>query len=316
MKTKDAYLFPVIAGCFLVGLYLLFKFINKDYVNLLLNVYFLIFGFFALVATLHILMEVAYSSFANINLLPRFKFTVPLIKTQVDATILDAIGTAAGIALIGWYVLTKHWVASNLLGLAFSIQGIAFLALPNYKTGAILLGGLFFYDIFFVFATDVMVTVAKSFDAPIKLLIPKDIWASTYSFSMLGLGDIVLPGVFLAFLLRYDAFRAKRKVNFASPYFTTGFIAYVLGLFLTIYIMHTFQAAQPALLYLVPACLGSSALAAVFLKDVKGILKYTEDEDEEPKDASAKKEETNGAASADSKSKEAQFIQKKLKKAN
>ena len=55
-------------------------------------------------------------------------------------------------------------------------------------------GGLFVYDVFFVFATDVMVTVAKSFDAPIKLLIPKDIWAPTYNFSMLGLGDIVLPG--------------------------------------------------------------------------------------------------------------------------
>ena len=35
------------------------------------------------------------------------------------------------------------------------------LSLPNYKTGAMLLGGLFFYDVFWVFGTDVMVTVAK-----------------------------------------------------------------------------------------------------------------------------------------------------------
>ena len=33
--------------------------------------------------------------------------------------------------------------------------------------------GLFFYDIFWVFFTPVMVTVAKSFDAPIKLLFPR-----------------------------------------------------------------------------------------------------------------------------------------------
>jgi len=57
----------------------------------------------------------------------------------VDATVLDVIGAAAGVALIGWYVATKHWIASNLLGLAFSIQGIAFLTLPNYKIGATLL---------------------------------------------------------------------------------------------------------------------------------------------------------------------------------
>jgi Signal peptide peptidase len=32
-----------------------------------------------------------------------------------------------------------------------------------------MLVGLFFYDIFWVFGTDVMVTVAKSFDGPIKV---------------------------------------------------------------------------------------------------------------------------------------------------
>ena len=36
--------------------------------------------------------------------------------------------------------------------------------------GVILLAGLFVYDIFWVFCTPVMVAVAKSFDAPIKLL--------------------------------------------------------------------------------------------------------------------------------------------------
>ncbi|MGS7457275.1 hypothetical protein [Mycobacterium tuberculosis] len=32
--------------------------------------------------------------------------------------------------------------------------------------------GLFFYDIFWVFFTPVMVSVAKSFDAPIKVSVP------------------------------------------------------------------------------------------------------------------------------------------------
>lgn len=39
--------------------------------------------------------------------------------------------------------------------------------------GAVLLSGLFVYDIFWVFGTPVMVTVAKSLDAPIKLLFPR-----------------------------------------------------------------------------------------------------------------------------------------------
>ena len=49
-----------------------------------------------------------------------------------------------------------------------------------------------------------MVTVAKNFDAPVKLLFPKNIFADVYQFSMLGLGDIVIPGIVVALMLRFD----------------------------------------------------------------------------------------------------------------
>jgi minor histocompatibility antigen H13 len=62
----------------------------------------------------------------------------------------------------------QHWIAYNLFGMAFAINGVELLHLNNVVTGCILLGGLFFYDIFWVFGTNVMVTVAKSFEAPIK----------------------------------------------------------------------------------------------------------------------------------------------------
>ena len=52
-----------------------------------------------------------------------------------------------------------------------------------------------------------MVTVAKSFDAPIKLVFPQDLLENglaAKNFAMLGLGDIVIPGIFIALMLRYD----------------------------------------------------------------------------------------------------------------
>ena len=76
--------------------------------------------------------------------------------------------------------MKKHWIANNLLGMAFAINGVELLHLNNVITGCILLGGLFFYDIFWVFGTDVMVTVAKSFEAPIKLVFPQvscELWS-------------------------------------------------------------------------------------------------------------------------------------------
>lgn len=73
------------------------------------------------------------------------------------------------------------------------VQGIAMLNLGSTQVGMILLWGLFFYDIFWVFFTPVMVTVAKNIDGPIKLLFPATMeWKN---FNMLGLGDIVIPGM-------------------------------------------------------------------------------------------------------------------------
>jgi minor histocompatibility antigen H13 len=65
-------------------------------------------------------------------------------------------------------------------------QALEFLSVGSVQIGAILLCGLFVYDIFWVFCTPVMVAVAKSFDAPIKLLFPRML-ASLLS------GEVSLP---------------------------------------------------------------------------------------------------------------------------
>jgi minor histocompatibility antigen H13 len=102
-----------------------------------------------------------------------------------------------------------------VLAILFCVHGIQSLFLGNFSTGFILLSLLFFYDIFFVFGTDVMLTVAKSIDAPIKLLFPRDWNADPVEYSLLGLGDIVLPGVFIALCLRYDIIKSldAGKIN-------------------------------------------------------------------------------------------------------
>lgn len=106
--------------------------------------------------------------------------------------------------LTAYYFITKNWIANNIFGIAFSISGIQAIILPDFRIGFILLWGLFFYDIFWVYGTDVMITVAKSLDAPIKLLFPLDLTTVPPKFSMLGLGDIVIPGIFVALCLKFD----------------------------------------------------------------------------------------------------------------
>jgi len=247
---------------------------------MLLTAYFLLFGILAVSATLRPIFAPLFAK----NEKP-WKFSwKPFWKSkdpfELEFGKADIVSLIAASAIGAWYVYTKHWISNNILGLSFSIQGVAMLSLGSYKVGCILLGGLFFYDIFWVFGTDVMVTVAKSFDAPVKLLFPKHLMAETLEFSMLGLGDIVIPGIFIALLLRFDVHRSNNKKAISKLYFYVCYFSYFLGLLTTIGVMHVFRAAQPALLYLVPACLGSSMLLALVRGEVGALVAYTEENKE------------------------------------
>jgi minor histocompatibility antigen H13 len=48
-----------------------------------------------------------------------------------------------------------------------------------------------------------------------------------------------------------------------------------LGLVATVGVMHVFDAAQPALLYLVPACLGASLATAAYRGELSKLLNYS-----------------------------------------
>ncbi len=50
-----------------------------------------------------------------------------------------------------------------------------------------------------------------------------------------------------------------------------------------------FEAAQPALLYLVPACLGSSLWCAFVRGELKELFEYSEEEEEEVNEEEVKK---------------------------
>ena len=205
--------------------------------------------------------------------------------------------------------------------MAFSIFGIENLALGEFKVGLILLGLLFFYDIFWVFYTPVMVSVAKNIEGPVKLMFPKlkeaiekmkqekgednEYAGKAYDpreYNMIGLGDIVIPGIYVALMLRFDIYlynKAKKdisKFGFSfknMKYFLITFIFYNLGIIITLTSMYFFNHAQPALLYLVPCTLVSSTFTALLNKDIKTLWNFNEEkisEEEEDDDEEEEKE--------------------------
>lgn len=170
------------------------------------------------------------------------------------------ISTAiCSIPVVLFYV-TKHWVLNNIYGILFSVMALKSIHISSFKVGFFLLWALFIYDIFWVYGTDVMVTVAKNLDIPIKLMFPFINEEGIEKFSMVGLGDIVIPGIFVSLCLKFDVdkfFKHSTPSAVASitvPYFSLSFAGYALGIVETFLAMWLSGHAQPALLFLVPMC--------------------------------------------------------------
>ena len=232
------------------------------------------------------------SSFAKIFLEPIF-LTILRNKNVVATQIISGM-----IALTWW--LNRHsvwaWILLDLLAASLVFMFLISIRLPNLKVGTALLGTFFFYDIFMVFITptifsgkSVMVDVATAGRAilvedaskcirkqeeivPMLFSVPRMDWYGGYS--LIGLGDIVLPGLLLVLALRFDYARIRFKYRDygSTPFPIPGFLeihsywiplclSYSFGLFITFvanFREWTFNGVhgQPALLYLVPSTLG------------------------------------------------------------
>jgi minor histocompatibility antigen H13 len=222
------------------------KLVNKELIGLLLSFYFTLLG----IVCVNFYIGQAIKPMNLVKDIKEYKYTltIPFVDTiDIEFTTLDFITFPIASVIGTAYFVSKHWVLNNVIALLFSVYGIEHVSINSFLVGSIMLGGLFFYDIFWVFGTDVMVTVAKSIDAPIKIMFPK-LWSAegVPEFSMLGLGDIVVPGIFVALCIRFEAMEAikKDKANgFPTPIFNATMFGYLLGIGITMFVMYTFDMA-------------------------------------------------------------------------
>ncbi|KAM0800073.1 signal peptide peptidase-domain-containing protein [Usnea florida] len=116
----------------------------------------------------------------------------------------------AVVVLTYFNFIAKPWWLTSLIGFAFAYSSLEIMSPTTSCTGTLLLSALFVYDIYFVFFTPLMVTVATQLDIPAKLIFPRPSRPfenpSKQAFSMLGLGDVVLPGMMIGFALRFDLY--------------------------------------------------------------------------------------------------------------
>lgn len=187
------------------------------------------------------------------------------------------------------------WVMQDVMGACMCVLFLGTIKLNSMRVATILLMVAFFYDIFFVFVTplifkgqSVMITVATSGGPPKA----DPLWCEKYpddsncqggdplpmlftvpriddyqgGSSLLGLGDIVLPGLLLSFAARLDAAkqllaavsgRSNNSCCSHNSYFGPSVVAYAIGLLMANAAVYLMNMGQPALLYLVPMTVGT-----------------------------------------------------------
>ncbi|KAJ5932025.1 hypothetical protein N7516_006514 [Penicillium verrucosum] len=125
--------------------------------------------------------------------------------------LLDIISGIFALSAVAYFAFVENpWWLTNFLGFCFCYGTLQFMSPSTFWTGTLIMGSLFFYDIYFVFFTPLMVTVATKLDVPIKLLFPRPPTSrdapGSVPLAMLGLGDIVIPGMMVGLALRFDLF--------------------------------------------------------------------------------------------------------------
>ncbi|KAF8779498.1 hypothetical protein HU200_002545 [Digitaria exilis] len=258
INMASAILFVVIASCFLITLY---KLMSHWFVELLVVV-FCIGGVEGLQTCLVALLSMsrrfkpAAESFVKV---PFFGAVSYLTLAVCPFCIVFAV-------LWGVYRrLPYAWIGQDILGITLIVTVIQIVRIPNLKVGSALLSCAFLYDIFWVFISkmlfheSVMIVVARGDKTdedgvPMLLKIPRmfDPWGG---YSIIGFGDILLPGLLIAFALRYD-WAAKKTLQ--SGYFLWSMVAYGSGLLITYVALNLMDGhGQPALLYIVPFTIGT-----------------------------------------------------------
>ncbi|GFP99177.1 signal peptide peptidase-like 2 [Phtheirospermum japonicum] len=256
INTTSAVLFVVVASCFLI---LIYKLMSYWFIELLV-VLFCIGGVeglqTCLVALLSRWFKKAGESFIKLPVLGAIShLTVAVSPFCIAFAVVWAVYRDASFA----------WIGQDILGIALITTVLQIVRIPNLKVGTVLLSCAFIYDIFWVFVSkklfkeSVMIVVARGDKSgedgiPMLLKIPRlfDPWGG---YSIIGFGDILLPGLLVAFSLRYDWLANK---TLRTGYFLWAMFAYGLGLLITYVALNLMDGhGQPALLYIVPFTLGT-----------------------------------------------------------
>lgn len=227
ITLKQGFIAPVAASAAIFGTYLVLKYFPDLSLQGFFDAYFWLIGSIATIGAF-----AGPGRFLSSRLdLPKWQVSLPswvgLVDesnapvTSADLALSDIVVAAAGIALATADLVAHHgnFSLNNAIACLVAADILQLLGLGSFRVAAVLLVGMLLYDVYWVFGSpstigdNVMLQVATSdaFVGPTRLIFPRVPGtigeASSFPFSLLGLGDVAVPGLLACLALRYDASR-------------------------------------------------------------------------------------------------------------
>uniref|UniRef100_A0A667YJQ9 Signal peptide peptidase-like 2B n=1 Tax=Myripristis murdjan TaxID=586833 RepID=A0A667YJQ9_9TELE len=203
-------------------------------------------------------------------------------RPQIRMLLLSAVCIGVSVT---WVVFRNEdqwaWVLQDALGIAFCLYMLKTIRLPTFKTAGHTVMYMYLFRVSAYFPAfpsqsgeSIMVEVAAGPSdssphekLPMVLKVPRlnssPLALCDRPFSLLGFGDVLVPGLLVAYCHRFDILMQSSRI-----YFVACTIAYGIGLLITFVALALMQKGQPALLYLVPCTLLTSLAVAIWRREL------------------------------------------------
>ena len=254
--------------CFAVALgsgVLVSIYLFRKYILIILNI---LIGFESWLctyyATLYFVIRIGKNIFNNMKhnqiSKKKYEYLLGLNFYEISSIFISGL-------IIIFYFITRHWILNDLICFCLAFTTLSFIILKSFMLCFVCLFAFFAYDTFWVFYSEkiftenVMVVAATSIQIPIKIEFPILFSNNPIKNCMLlGLGDILLPGMVIKYCRRFDILKKKmdkKKIGFRKKKSKMGFyffnlILYFISVILAMSMMFIFNHGQPVLFYISP----------------------------------------------------------------
>ncbi|KAK8894691.1 hypothetical protein M9Y10_023128 [Tritrichomonas musculus] len=272
LSEKRIKSYPYLSALVLVTMNLLIEYLGPTTVNFIFAFYFALAGTNSIWFLLRCFIKHKSMRTHKLFMYPQShtimtEFVLP--PHPVPFYLGDVVLYSIALSINIYYYMTRANWANNTIAFSIAFFAILSIRIEKFTAAAPFLWSLLIYDAFFVYSTDVMTNVAVNIQGPIKFQI-----STPNGYSVLGLGDLVIPGMFLSVCSRFDSF-LKKLLHKRTPYWIIGMCGYAASMVLTDVVCYITKHGQPALLFITPAVTAPTVLMAFIRREHYVFLSFS-----------------------------------------